>query len=189
MNIKCGAFASTLSILPLWSYLILIYQKQECFPVGCVPPTLVTVSPARTPPPLPGTHAPLPHTPCHISLPHMSPCHAYSLCHACLPWTEWLSEAFENITLPQTSFAGGKDVWYICVSIIYFLLVVLSNTNLSTKQCGKFASALSILSLWSYLTLVNYGTRNCWMCCECLKSQFIECILHFPKFRIISLIF
>ena len=24
------------------------------------------------------------------------------------PWTEWLTGASENITLPQTSFAGGK---------------------------------------------------------------------------------
>ena len=27
------------------------------------------------------------------------------------PWTEWLTHASENITLPQTSFAGGKYFW------------------------------------------------------------------------------
>ena len=25
------------------------------------------------------------------------------------PWTEWLTDRCKNITLPQTSFAGGKD--------------------------------------------------------------------------------
>ena len=26
------------------------------------------------------------------------------------PWTEWLTDRCKNITLPQTSFAGGKNL-------------------------------------------------------------------------------
>ena len=30
-----------------------------------------------------------------------------------LLWTEWLAHACENITLPQTSFAGGNYIFYL----------------------------------------------------------------------------
>ena len=77
--------------------------KQECIPVGCVPPAAVAIGgggsvstrhpPRPGPPPwdqvLPptGPNPPGPGTP---------------------PWTEFLTYASENITLPQTSFADGN---------------------------------------------------------------------------------
>ena len=44
------------------------YFKQECIPVGCVPPAAVAVSPAM-------------YAPCHAC----PPCHTCPLCHAHLP--------------------------------------------------------------------------------------------------------
>ena len=69
--------------------------KQECIPVGYVPPSSVAVSPARTPPALPchtcplATYAnPLPCTaPCHTCpLSCMIPCYKHPLCHTCPPF-------------------------------------------------------------------------------------------------------
>ena len=64
--------------------------KQECIPIGCIPPIAVAVSPA--------THAPPP--PC------TPPCHTCPL--LCMPptarappRTEFLTHACENITFPQ----------------------------------------------------------------------------------------
>ena len=73
--------------------------KQECTPVGCVPPASVAVSPARMPPSLPCTPPP-----------HMPPHHTHPLPLIPPPpppatrgpsRTEWLTHASENITLPQ----------------------------------------------------------------------------------------
>ena len=91
-----------------------IYAKQECIPVGCIPPAhwLYLIASAM-------------HTPCHAhpsprmhTMPCMAPCHAcspatHTPCHICPPathaplqctsplWTEFLTNASENITLPQ----------------------------------------------------------------------------------------
>ena len=84
----------------------IIFLKQECIPVGCVPSAAVAVSPAMhapmscMTPSTPATHspchAPATHSPCHghpsamhIPLPCMPPCHAHpSPCHTFpLPWT------------------------------------------------------------------------------------------------------
>ena len=47
----------------------------------------------------PAMHAPLPCTP---TATHTSPCHAHPpAVHAPPPWTEFLTHASENITLPQ----------------------------------------------------------------------------------------
>ena len=59
-------------------------SQQECIPIGCVPPAAVAISGGLH------TH---PH-PCDQAPPPL--------------WTETLIHATENITLPQTSFAGGK---------------------------------------------------------------------------------
>ena len=45
-----------------------------------------------------------------VSLPGGSPClGGFSLPETPPPWTEFLTHAYENITLPQTTFAGGKN--------------------------------------------------------------------------------
>ena len=110
-------------------------DKEECIPVGCVPPTAVAVrgepgsdspqfplgcgpgpdptqlslgcgpgdppgsdqtSPEQAPPR--SRHAPQDQTPCPGSR-HPPP-----------PWTEFLTHACENITLPQTSFVGSRNI-------------------------------------------------------------------------------
>ena len=90
---------------PKFSCVLTFYSiKQECIPVGCVPPAhwpYLVVSamhaPCHTCPP--AMHAPLlpcmppPHHAC--PLPRMPPA-----MHAPL-WTEFLTHASENITLPQ----------------------------------------------------------------------------------------
>ena len=94
-------------------------SQQECISVGCVLPAAIAVFPATHVPP--ATHAPLPcmspatlthhhacpppHTPppathplqCMPLLPHMPP----RLPHMSPPFTEFLTKACENITLPQ----------------------------------------------------------------------------------------
>ena len=77
--------------------------KQECIPVGCVPPACCPYFPACTAPgAVPGLGVYL--VPGGVPgpgpggyLPRYSPL-----------WTEFLTHASENITLPQTSFAGGN---------------------------------------------------------------------------------
>ena len=61
----------------------------------------------------PAMHAPMPHTPIATHTPHACPPITTHARHAPLPhtsplWTEFLTHACENITLPQTSFPGGK---------------------------------------------------------------------------------
>ena len=102
-------------------------RQQECILVGCILPAAIAVFPAthtpschtcpsathappschacplpRSPPTMhvPGyTHLALLHTPCYACHPAT---HAPSPCHACPPpWTEFLTKACENITLPQ----------------------------------------------------------------------------------------
>ena len=69
-------------------------------------------------------HAPLPCMPPPRLLPCMPPLFAMHapppLCHACpffamhathpFLWTEGMTHAYENITLPQISFAGGNEI-------------------------------------------------------------------------------
>ena len=152
--------------------------KQECIPVGCIPPahwpylvisytspraTMYTPQQPCTPPHLacppqpcmppsnhacpPSNHA-CPPQPCMppttTHTPHNHACPPQPrmpprTMHAPLPlWTEFLTHASENITLPQTSFAGGK---------YKLLLSVCISAN---------ASLLSnILSY--YLAMVNWG--------------------------------
>ena len=76
-------------------------KKQECIPIGCVPPVAVAVpggSPPGTPPPgrahPPGGSTPREEAPSRRKHP---PC---GQTHAC-----------KHITLPQTSFAGGNYVY------------------------------------------------------------------------------
>ena len=79
--------------------------KEECIPVECVPPAAVAIPggfSTRHPPksrPRPGA-APPPR--------EQTPF-----------WTEFLTQACENITLPQTSFAGGNNISKCTFYILY----------------------------------------------------------------------
>ena len=136
------------------THVLQIFFKQECIPVGCVLPAAVAISPAtHTPlchacppspcmPPSPNmppftmhapltmnspftTHAPLCHT--HPPSPCMTP-----LCHAHPPVNR-ITDACENINLPQTSFAGGiKRTLLYCISAGLEVLSV-SETHRSTR--------------------------------------------------------
>ena len=84
--------------------------------------------------PHPVMHAPLPHMPPAMHPPPCtpppcthprhscppSPCHASPPCHVPPLWTETLTHATQNITLPQTSFAGGKDSVFFYFGIFHF---------------------------------------------------------------------
>ena len=126
----------------------LVQFKQECIPVGCVPPAAgvgclpqcmlgyppgvgLETPPGQTPQclpwvwawrPPPGQTPQLPHwvwawRPArHAGIPppgYLQDMLEYHL--QCMlgyhppPWTEFLTHASENITLPKTLFAGGKD--------------------------------------------------------------------------------
>ena len=60
----------------------IIFLKQECIPVGCVPSAAVAVSPAMHAPMPCMTPSPLPHIPPATHSPCHAPCHAFPL-----PWT------------------------------------------------------------------------------------------------------
>ena len=84
------------------------FMKQECILVGCVQPACCPYLPACT---APGGYLPggVPArrrggVPARrgVCLPRYSP----------PPWTDLLTHATENITLPKTSFAGGNHVCY-----------------------------------------------------------------------------
>ena len=161
-------------------------DKQECIPVGCVPPAAVTVSPAThynpLPPPSrkppathapchatprhtcpPATHAPLPYMPpppctspttyappathaplqhmppaTHIPLPHTYPCHtcppamhapATHIPLSCTPPPDRMTDVCKNITFPQTSFAGGNNLY-----IFHFLMILIHNPPIATHR-------------------------------------------------------
>ena len=109
------------------------HQRQECIPVGCVPPAAVAVSPAMHAPPHTNplamhTCPPAMHTPNHACLrPCMPPTmhgpdhadpHAYPLphmpsamqapCHVCLLYGQ--TDTYENITF--TNFVCGGKIFY-----------------------------------------------------------------------------
>ena len=72
---------------------------QECIPVGCVPPAAVAVPG--------GLHQATPQS--RHPMGADTPPEADTPREQTPPlWTEFLTHAYENITLPQTSFAGGK---------------------------------------------------------------------------------
>ena len=94
--------------------------QEECIPVGCVPPTAAAVQSApgggvstRHPPDQapPWEQTPLDQGPLRPATPQEQAPHPRS--RPARPgtpplWTEFLMHASENITLPQTSFAGDK---------------------------------------------------------------------------------
>ena len=81
--------------LDIWTWCIgNIWRKQECIPVGCVPPASVVVGGCLLMTdggvcPGEGVSAWEVYTPC--------PLHA--MIHP--PWTEWLTDGCKNITFPQ----------------------------------------------------------------------------------------
>ena len=106
----------------LWAptYDFVKISKQECIPVRCVPSAAVAVpgglhqaSPwSRHPPeqaPPQSRHPPPPEqTPPEQAPPAGWSCDLQGKLGYPPPWTEFLTHASENITLSQTSFAGGK---------------------------------------------------------------------------------
>ena len=83
---------------PLATQPLAMHTPLPHMPPGHAPPPLGTHTPGHTHPPWACT------PPRHACPPAM---HAPLAMHTPL-WTEFLTHASENITLPQTSFAGGK---------------------------------------------------------------------------------
>ena len=79
------------------------YTKQAYIPVGCVPPASVVATRCQ----------------CWGSLSRGLCRGKGSLSRRGLPppWTEWLTHASENITLPQTSFADGKKRLVVIMAV------------------------------------------------------------------------
>ena len=120
------------------------FFKQECIPVGCVPPAAVAVgclhqdqtpppqdhAPPRDqalPPPGPGTPPPDQAPPGTRHPPDQAPpCGQTDTC--------------KHITLPQTSFAGGNNkIWRTLVFLVgqwypCFGLLVMSATGFVTRE-------------------------------------------------------
>ena len=116
---------------------------QECIPVGCVPPAAVAVrgglhqAPPReytayppcckaswdsTPPA--ARHAGIPPA-MHAGIPAPSP-----------PPVNRMTNRCKNITLPQTSFAGGKDeAFYFCRQLAHLFKTSLQGVSVSAC-CG-----------------------------------------------------
>ena len=90
-----------------------ICALQESIPVGCVPPAFYrTETPLdRDPRQRPPTETPLKeHRTRNRDPPKEHGTRQSDIQRPPSPWTEWLTRACENITLRQTSFAGGKNL-------------------------------------------------------------------------------
>ena len=94
---------------PKEDFVTKLFWKQECIPVGCAPPTAVTVgggSPPGTPPrdqvPPPDQAPPWDQAP-----PDQTPTQSRHPPGAGTPCGQ--THTCKHITLPQTSFAGGKN--------------------------------------------------------------------------------
>ena len=94
---------------PRWQW----QNKQECIPVGCVPPGAVAVlrgSPPGTP------HTPTPHPPGAGTPGTRHPPGPGTPQDQTPPPVNRMTDRCKNITLPQTSFAGGNK--FFCVIAI-----------------------------------------------------------------------
>ena len=113
---KCLNLTATVQFWPLK-----IFWKQECIPVGCVPPAAIAV--------FPNTHQTTPHPPTPYTPPSPTTCMPPAMhappplhipsCHTCPPppppttmhapspatraplWTKFLTQCCDNISLPQ----------------------------------------------------------------------------------------
>ena len=72
------------------------------------------------------------------------------------PWTEWLTDRCKNITLPQTSFAGGKNTT-LCKK--YIFIIFRMNRVLQSRLWAVFVSCVLCLCSAYCVMLV---TQNTW---------------------------
>ena len=85
---------------------------------------------------------PHPHHACPLPCMPPLPCHAHPPCHTCprhappLLWTEGMTHTCENITLPQTSFAGGNNISLL----VHF---VLMRYQLDSHRRTRYLARLS----------------------------------------------
>ena len=120
---------------------------QECIPVGCVPPAAVPSGGVSTRHP-PGSTPHIPPAARHAGIPpamhaEIAPpcCKACwdTTCNACwdtTPSLNRMTNRCKNITLPQTSFAGGKDeAFYFCRQLAHLFKTSLQGVSVSAC-CG-----------------------------------------------------
>ena len=125
--------------------------KQECIPVGCIPPVAIAIRgglhqtppragtpPDQTPPPEQtpplGAGTPPDQAPPGADTPPP-------------PWTEFLTHASENITFPQTLFAGGnyqKPILCLYPDIHQFPILASRLVGPSSAPCGWQTNTLFV---------------------------------------------
>ena len=116
------------------------HDKQECIPVGCVPP-------ASWPYPVVSNGGCLPNPP--------SPRQNPLLPEADPPRTEGMTHACENITLPQTLFAGGKKYNNLkCTKQIYLPQSTFS-MDIPLTAVRRF-----VVPYQSHFLLLNFCSRT-----------------------------
>ena len=140
--------------------------KQECIPVGCVPPTLYILGGVSDTDP-PGQRPPWTETPCDRDLPWTetpvteTPLGQNPSPDRIPPLTETnllpgQTDACENIALPQTSLAGGKKVRLRVISEYCSRTIDLMTTFAPSVSDSNFATN-SINLLWTvYLSITRY---------------------------------
>ena len=84
------------------------------------------------------------------------------------PWTEFLTHASENITLPQTSFAGGIYMSFICTGS---LNAMLHDKIKQQENIEKYLSSLP-LSLKKYHLKRHVSTDH--GCCSSSLQQLVH---------------
>ena len=139
MPLPCPCHACSLPCMPLLPPML---------PLPCTPPAMH--APYHTCPPCmpPAMHAPLLCTPPYHAcphamhnppatqppLPHMPPAMHTPL------WTETLTHATQNITLPKTSSAGGKNFPWTTIHKTIYGLVRILNGLLAGNKCRFWGS-------------------------------------------------
>ena len=143
---------------------LLFLSKQESIPAGCVPPALhhmvvslskgvflTETSPRHrlpnpwTEPPPPGTENPLEGAWEQAARQEVT---SYRDSPPRPPWAEWLTHACENITLPQTSFAGGNEQRN--------LLSILKERHYKETQVLMYSTNSRSSLLWSFFLLFSF---------------------------------
>ena len=129
-----------------------LQNKQDCIPVGCIPPACWPYLPACTAQGGAWSKGGVWSGGCLLGgclvggvwglLGGMVSQHAL---RQTPPWTEFLTHATENITLPQTSFAGGKNIWYLAAMGSSIFLNFINRFGIQTLASQWTFSLLFVL--------------------------------------------
>ena len=104
------------------------------------------------------------------------------------PWSEWWTDAFENITLPQPRAVKGIDVYSHNVQITFLSPATKFEGNVFSDNChsvhrGGWILAppplyTSLLDTWTWDTNEYSSQAGCWHPIRMLSCQFCSCWIH-----------